>query len=99
MPVYSSTTQILQLNVKKLFCSAADTVGLSVPQEQGMRSTGKKFQQSSEHHKRLAEQDIVHNQAFANSAPPSTPPPPLPLSGVLRRLRLRHLTLLAPLAA
>ncbi len=35
MPVYSSTTHILQLHVKKLFRSAADTV----PQEQGMLPT------------------------------------------------------------
>jgi hypothetical protein len=62
--------------VKKPFRSAADTVGLSVPQAQGARLQ-KKFQQSREDHERLAELDMVHNQAFTNSPPPSTPPPPL----------------------
>jgi len=63
--------------VKKPFRSAADTVGLSVPQAQGCARLQKKFQQSREDHERLAELDIVHNQAFTNSPPPSTPPPPL----------------------
>jgi len=62
--------------VKKPFRSAADTLGLSVPQAQGARLQ-KKFQQSREDHERLAELDMVHNQAFTNSPPPSTPPPPL----------------------
>jgi len=63
--------------VKKPFRSAADTVGLSVPQAQGCARLQKKFQQSREDHERLAELDMVHNQAFTNSPPPSTPPPPL----------------------
>jgi hypothetical protein len=63
--------------VKKLFRSTTDTVDLSVPQAQGIRSTEKKFQRSREHHERFAELDIVHNQAFTHSPPQSTPPPPL----------------------
>ena len=41
----------------------------------------KKYKRSSKHHKRLAELDTVHNQAFTDSPPPSNPPPPLPLAG------------------
>ena len=63
--------------VKKPFRSAADTVGLSVPQAQVCARLQKKFQQSREDHERLAELDIVLNHAFTNSPPPSTPPPPL----------------------
>ncbi len=37
----------------------------------------KKFRRSREHHERFVELDIVHNQAFTNLPPPSTPPPPL----------------------
>jgi hypothetical protein len=63
--------------VKKPFRSAADTVGLSVPQAQRCARRQKKFQKSRENHERFAELDILHNQAFTNSPPPSTPPPPL----------------------
>ncbi len=63
--------------VKKPLRSAVDTVGLSVPQAQGCARRQKKFQRSREIHERLAELDIVHNQTFTNSPPPSTPPPPL----------------------
>ena len=39
--MFSSTKRILQLNLKNLFRFAGDTVGLSVPHAQGMRSTAK----------------------------------------------------------
>jgi hypothetical protein len=63
--------------VKKPFRSAADTVDLSVPQAQGCARRQKKFQLSRENHEKFAELDMVHNQAFTNSPPPSTPPPSL----------------------
>jgi hypothetical protein len=62
--------------VRKPFHSAADTVGLFVPQAQGCARRQKKFQRSRENHERFVELDIVHNQAFTNSPPPSTPSPP-----------------------
>ncbi len=58
--------------VKKPFCSAADTVDLSVPQPQGCARRQKKFQQSRESHERFAELrlDIVHNQAHRQTGVP-----------------------------
>ena len=81
------------------FRSATDTIGFDC--SSGTRNVldkeyarrRKKYKRSSKHHKRLAELDTVHNQAFTDSPPPSNPPPLL--SGVLHRLRLR---LLAPFA-
>jgi hypothetical protein len=43
----------------------------------GWGTRQKKLQRSSEYHERVAELEIVHNQALANSPTPSTPPPQL----------------------
>ena len=51
------------------------------PRNRGCGTRQKKLQRSSEYHERLAELDIVHDQAFANSEPPSTPTPPLSFAG------------------
>ena len=63
--------------VKKLFRPGTDNVGLSVPQARGCARRQKEFQRSREHQERFAVLDIVRNQAFTNSPPPLTPPPPM----------------------
>ena len=44
--------------------------------KRGAGSQQKKFQRSREHHERLAAQEIVHNEAFANPPPSPRPIPP-----------------------
>ena len=63
---------------KTLFRSALDTLLCLFLRNRGSSYRQKRIQRSKEHHERLAELDIVHDQALSDSPWPSTPLPPLP---------------------
>ena len=70
-------SQILHLNVKQFFVPLLILRVCLFLGNRGWGTRQKKLQRSSEYHERVAELEIVHNQALANSQTPSTPPPQL----------------------
>jgi hypothetical protein len=66
---------------KTLFRSATDTLLFLFLRNRGSSYRKKRIQRSKEHHERLAELDIVLDQALSDSLRPSSPLPPRPLFG------------------